>query len=207
MRSEMLKAKGLGILVLCSVAIAVGCLFYLGVIEVKPVHDPDAPMPIYSARMTVDIVNTVEGVRYPAYGVGVLYQGEVFIVTSRLLLHNGVGDITVNGKPASLLGEDLDSQLIAITAEGEIPVNGLKEVGITNLLTIVTNTPRATTLSGTLKSWTIVTDVPPRSTGAAVFSDDDLVGVVIGGSNKNPDEAFMAGNGLLIQFANKVIGR
>ena len=188
-----------------AILVVVALLSSSGVVKLTIKSTPDAPVPIYSDPPgTVDVINNVNGVKYPGYGVAVDYESTKFVITSRLVLFAGTGDLTVNGSKAIVIAEDTESELIALSIEDDLPTVLLTPQVWGGEITVFTDVPKVVTKGQYLRHWSILRNAPERATGAAVFADGDLIGVVIGNNRANPNDAIVADSTLLINLAETV---
>lgn len=202
-----------------------------------PILDQDTEPPVPVDRMllplvdiapVVDIFDSVVKVTnytkdgaMAGYGIVVSYKGTKFVLSSRMILSNGPGVVTISTPdqelPARVVSEDETWELIALEfykedlpaielAEGTLQHSGEVDLYTDESLPVTTGemvrSPKSSRSAN--PGWVIIKNIPPACTGSPLFVGDTLFGVVIGRNRSDETEGIAAGSALLVKLAEEV---
>ncbi len=182
--------------------------------DAPPVCVPEEVDPI---NCLVKVTNQIHESRYYGHGIIMERDKEVFVLTSEMIVVDGVGTILVTFPS----GEKVEAELIVTNPD--LGLAALKVEGLTAGMPFDTapnlppdveteactlEGPGTATVKGYLKSnpnWMLLAGVDEDFVGAPLVNNGQVVGMVVGMNIANPEEAIAVGSQTLREFADQVV--
>ncbi len=167
---------------------------------------PLPPVPEYQ-KSIVKVANRIGNATFNGYGLAVEYKGTEFILASRMLFLDA-GEVTVDGKAASVFAANPQSDLVALHVYMvDFPCVELvpDDSKGSFILAADTNYPVTFVEADLRETWVALQGVPYETVveGAPVFKDETLVGLMLGYSKSGI--AIAANNDALIAFGEQIL--
>ena len=196
------------------VTFLVGVLILLDSYRDKEAPAIDYPPPqikrVYTpSEATVDVSAYFNGQRSYGKGIIVRRNGQMFVLTSSMILNEDVECIAVETEwtsTAVVLHQNNVWGLVAL--ECHLPANTPfvelnDDPNIPPLVQVVIDGLSASTLKYINDDWVLLGDLPEDRTGCPVVQNDYIVGIVVGMNQINRDQAIMVGNRALKEFCDQ----
>jgi hypothetical protein len=188
-------------------------------ISIKPVEPTNPPAPpseppppiSYIDVSIVDIASLTPNHTLRGSGIVVRRSGRAFVVTSKSLFAYGVGAITINDKPASVLLHDHIWGLTALYIYDDVPLP--PDIAIAENLPAgseVTLGNQTATIDEYLRRqrhWMVVSPPPEPCIGKPLIQDEEVVGLILGRNRIDETTVIAVDATQLDAFITKVVVR
>ena len=186
----------------------------LPTIPTDPPAPPSEPPPAisYVDVSIVDVASLTPNHTLRGSGIVIRRSGRAFVVTSKSLFAYGVGAITINDKPASVLLHDDIWGLTALYIYDDVPLP--PDIAIAENLPAGSEVTLGSDQTATIdeylrrrRNWMVVSPPPEPCIGKPLIQDEEVVGLILGRNRIDETTVIAVDATQLDAFINRVVVR